>query len=49
MERGEVSYQLLLARDLSLLSKQTYEPLNRNVTEVKRMLYSLIATLKADR
>ena len=32
---SELEYQLLLARDLCHLSKQTYEPLNRNVTEVK--------------
>ena len=45
---SEVEYQLLLARDLKLLNQQTYELLHRDVTEVKRMLYSFISTLKAD-
>jgi four helix bundle protein len=45
---SELEYQLLLACDLKLLNKQTYEQLNRDVTEVKRMLYSFIATLKAE-
>ena len=44
-----ISYQLLLACDLNLLNQQTYEQLHEGVTEVKRMLYSFIATLKADR
>ena len=46
---SELEYQLLLACDLKLLNEQIYEQLNRDVTEVKRMLYSFIATLKADR
>ena len=46
---SELEDQLLLARDLKLLNQHAYEPLNRDVTEVKRMLHSFIATLKADR
>ena len=46
---SELEYQLLLARDLELLDQQTHERLNRDVTEVKRMHYFFITTLKADR
>ena len=45
---SEVEYQLLLARDLRLLDTETHESLTRNVTEVKRMLYAFIKSLKAD-
>ena len=46
---SELEYHLLLACDLKLLNNKTHEKLNRDVTEVKRMLYSFISTLKADR
>jgi four helix bundle protein len=46
---SEVEYQLLLSRDLKLLSELRYRELTDRVTEVKRMLASLIQTLRADR
>ncbi len=45
---SELEYHLLLARDLEVLAKADYERLDRDVTEVKRMLTSLIQKLKAD-
>ncbi|NWG13077.1 MAG: four helix bundle protein, partial [Acidobacteria bacterium] len=45
---GELEYHLLLARDLEVLAKADYERLDGDVTEVKRMLTSLIRKLKAD-
>jgi len=44
---SELEYHLLLARDLFFLSEQIYSPLNLEVTEVKKMLTSLIQKLKA--
>src|SRR5687768_11115905 len=53
---SETEYQLLLSHDLGLLShdlgflnKEQYDKLNIEVTEVKRMLASLLKTLRADR
>jgi four helix bundle protein len=46
---SELEYFLLLAHELDLLDSTKYEPLASGVTEVKRMLASLIQTLKADR
>ena len=46
---SELEYHLLLARDLGYLETAKYEPLNDQVTEVKRMLASFIQKLKADR
>jgi four helix bundle protein len=45
---SELEYHLLLARDLEVLPKADYERLDGDVTEVKRMLTSLIQKLKAD-
>jgi four helix bundle protein len=45
---SELEYHLLLARDLEVLAKADYERLDGDVTEVKRMLTSLIQKLKAD-
>jgi len=45
---SELEYHLLLAHDLELLSQDTYVTLERDVTEVKRMLSSYILQLKAD-
>ena len=44
----ELEYQLLLARDLELMQVPDYGPLEAGVTEVKRLLASLIAKLCAD-
>lgn len=46
---SETEYQLILARDLEFLSKENHEKLHKEVEEVKRMLASLLKTLRADR
>ena len=46
---SETEYHLLLARDLRLLDSAAHGALNACITEVKRMLASLIKKLKADR
>jgi len=45
---SELEYHLLLARDLGFLKLPIYEQLTNEVVEIKRMLTSFIATLKAD-
>jgi four helix bundle protein len=45
---AELQYQLLLVRDLGLLSANPYEDLERQTTEVKRMLSGFIRRLTAD-
>ena len=44
---SELEYHPLLAHDLALLSTPDYERLASGVTEIKRMLTSLIQKLKA--
>ena len=44
---SEVEYLLLLGRDLDLLVHEEYEELNSVVVEIKRMLTSLIKTLRS--
>ncbi|GAB4453654.1 MAG: hypothetical protein OHK0041_17660 [Anaerolineales bacterium] len=46
---SEAEYQLILARDLEFLSKDSYERFHNDVEEVKCMLASLLKTLRADR
>ena len=46
---SETEYQLILARDLEFLPTDSYEKLHSEVEEVKRMLASLLKTLRADR
>ena len=46
---SELEYQLLLARELNFVSEAEHRQLWDDVTEVKRMLSSLIQKLKADR
>ena len=47
---SETEYQLILAHDLGFLNKEQYNTLNTDVTEVKRMLASLLKTMpRADR
>ena len=46
---SETEYQLILARDLEFLPKDTYEKLHNDIEEVKRMLASLLKTIRADR
>ena len=45
----EVEYQILLAKDLKLLSPQVYADLQIQVVEVKKMLGALIMRVRADR
>lgn len=45
---SETEYQLLLAHDLGFLTTTSYEQLHADVTEVKRMLASLLKTLRAN-
>jgi four helix bundle protein len=46
---SETEYQLLLSHDLGFLTKTQYDQLNTDVTEIKRMLASLLKTIRADR
>ena len=46
---SETEYQLILARDLEFLTKDEHEKLHSEVEEVKRMLASLLKTIRADR
>lgn len=46
---SETEYQLILAHDLQFLPKDSYEKLHNDVEEVKRMLASLLKTLRANR
>jgi len=46
---SETEYHLLLARDLRYLPLTSYDSLNRQIVEVKRMLSAFIKKLKADR
>jgi len=45
---SEVEYLLLLSRDLGLIATAENEQLNSQVVEIKRMLTSLIKTLRAE-
>jgi four helix bundle protein len=45
---SELDYHLLLARDLKLLEEPDYERLSGRTVEVKRMLASLMKTLRAE-
>jgi four helix bundle protein len=44
----ELEYQLLLARDLKFLATDTQDELFSHINEVKRMLASLLAKVKAE-
>jgi four helix bundle protein len=44
---SEVEYLLLLGQDLDLLAHEVYEELHSVVVEIKRMLTSLIKTLRS--
>jgi len=46
---SETEYQLLLSHDLGFLTTAQYDQLNTDVTEIKRMLASLLKTIRADR
>ena len=42
----ELEYQLLLARDLEFLDERIYLTLNNNLTEIRKMMVSLMQKLK---
>jgi len=44
---SEVEYLLILSRDLQILRNDDYETLNDDVIQIKRMLTSLIKTLRS--
>lgn len=46
---SELEYLLLLTHDLDFLDELLYQQLERDTTEVKRMLTAFILKLKADR
>jgi len=46
---SETEYQLILARDLEFLPKGEHEKLHNDVEEVKRMLASLLKTIRTNR
>ena len=43
---SEPEYHLLLARDLGFLSPENYQALNAKIIEVKKMLASLLKTIR---
>src|SRR5213083_1701734 len=45
---SELEYQLLLARDLTLLQAEDYEQLSQQTIEIKRMLTVLVQKLTAE-
>ena len=45
---SELEYHLLLSVDLKLLDPETHTRLNSEVVQVKRMIASLLRTLRAD-
>jgi four helix bundle protein len=46
---SETEYQLILARDLEFLPKDAHEKLHKDVEEIKRMLASLLKTIRINR
>lgn len=46
---SKLEYQLLLAQELEFINKASYQKLDDQITEIKRMLSSLMKKLKADR
>ncbi len=46
---SELEYHFLLARDLGLVSQESYRKIEQSVVEVKRMLAGLIKKVEAER
>lgn len=46
---SEVEYHLLLSRDLKFMSESGFQNLQRKLTEVQRMLTSLVSAIEAKR
>ncbi|PAU95251.1 diversity-generating retroelement protein bAvd family protein [Aliifodinibius salipaludis] len=45
---SELEYQLILSKDLEFIDKKTFKILLKKVTEIKRMLASLLKKVQAD-
>jgi four helix bundle protein len=45
---SELDYHLLLARDLAFLESSAYERSSRALTEVRKMLASLLSTVEIE-
>jgi four helix bundle protein len=45
---SELEYQIILSADLGFISNETSNKLIKKVTEIKRMLFSLMQKVKAD-
>lgn len=45
---SELEYQIILSKDLKFINDDTYEELYDNITEIKRMLSSLLQMVKSD-
>lgn len=45
---SELEYQIILSKDLELINPNTFKELSDNITEIKRMLYSLIQVINFD-
>jgi len=45
---SELEYHLLLSKDLGFIEKQSFDQLNSQVIEIKRILTAFIQTLRAD-
>ncbi len=45
---SELDYHLLLSRDLGLLDNAAYERVSKGLTEVRKMLASLLATVEIE-
>jgi len=43
---SELEYQLILSKDLNYINTETYDSINENLMEVKKMLNSFIKKLK---
>jgi four helix bundle protein len=46
---SELAYHLLLARDLQFLAESHYEPLSKNLSELRRMLTALLQKVESER
>jgi four helix bundle protein len=45
---SELDYHLLLSRDLGLLREEAYERTSKSLTEVRKMLASLLSTVETE-
>lgn len=45
---SELEYQILLSKDLKYIDNQVFKDLTHQITQIKKMLFSLISTIKHD-